>query len=201
MVLADLYALIRSETGRDTSGSIDNTTHLNPWLEIEYHKVRRMLVAAFPELFLVTSPTTILTSTQLVPKLANFGGLERVERLEGSTWVSVPQGEQFQPELTPYLSWREEGAFYVIQPAASAPGSYRLVYKSSPPCFPASDIPAGFIDVVVQRVIAKVQRRTGGDDAPHLKEADATWKSMVRALKAARRGSSPEPGFVSVYGD
>lgn len=198
MTLNELYAAVRAETAHDSDVAIDNEIHLNPWLRLEYLKLRRKLTARFPSLFLTTSDVVTLSgTTQAVPKPANFERLERLEKLSGTEWLPVMGSPSFMPEQACHLGFREEGASLVVGPQAEAPGQYRMVYVTGPGCFPAADIPYGFEDVIIQNVIAKVQNRTGGDPAPHLKQAQDTWKEMARAL-AGRMGPAPQPGFVEV---
>lgn len=201
MTLAEFYAAVRFETAHDDDQQISDEDHLLPAANTEYRKLRRKLTARFPELFFATSDTTTLSgSSQNIAKPGNFERLERLERLDGSNWVPVPRAQAWDPERTPYLSFREHGANLVVGPVSVAPGQYRLVFITAPGCFPAADIPAGFMDVIIQKVCAKVQIRTGGDPAPHLREAEKTEKEMFRAL-ANRMGPAPTPGFQSVYGD
>lgn len=204
MDIDDIYALIRSETDNDDDEQVTDT-QLGVWLTVEYKKVRRKLSARFPSLFTKTSDPIVVTAQTLTKptdfeKLGTYG---RIERQEGTSWVTIPHASPVNPEGDGYIGHMEQGAAFHLTPASSAPGTYRFVYISSPSsCFPAADIPMGFEDVIIQKVIAKVQRRIGGDPEPHLEEAKETFDETAAALKAGPRlGNAPEPGFVAVNDD
>jgi hypothetical protein len=202
MNLADLRLAVRSETGSEEDDQLpDDQMAIRFW--ISYGQLRRKLTARFPELFIVTDDTQTLTgASDSLTKPTGFGGLERIEKLCGTKWITVPHAPAMDPHVACYLGFREEGAeFKLSGPNDSVPGDYRIVYKTAPAtCFPAGDVPRGFEDIIIQEVTAWAQRRLGGDPQPHLDLAAKIYKEQARALVIARHAAAPLPGFTPGYG-
>lgn len=200
MNLADLRAAVRAETDNDEDTQITDA-QLNTWFWVEYGKVRRRLSARFPELFTVTSDDIVVLSGQSrITKPLNLERLIRIERCYEDRWEAVPHANKVNPHLDTYLGYREHDDYFWLTPADSAPGTYRLIFVTEPEtCFPAGDIPRGFEDVIIQKVVAKAQIRIGGDPSPHITEADTTFRQLAKAL-TPRKSNAPEPGFVQGFG-
>lgn len=202
MTLTELKNDIRNRTAHDGDQQVVDVDHLEPWIHLEYRKLYRKLVRRFPERYIVTSSSTTLSgSTQTIARPAAVGRLLRVERSDLGTWIGVPRSSSFLPELDQYLGFREEGANYVISPLVEAPGTYRLVYVPKPSAaYVEADIPDGFEEVIIERVVAHVVSRTSEDDAQvHRDLAQECWDEACAALAPTTEG--PEPGFVSLQGD
>lgn len=201
LLLDDLRDLVRSETGNDEDTQITDT-QIGTWFWLAYGQLQRELSASFPDLYEKTSgETTLVNGNGTLNKPSDYSKLVRIEVKIGEVWQVVPHASKANPQLDGYVGFEEQGAAFQITPSAGCAGTYRIIYVFVPSeTFPADDIPRGFEDVLIQRVIAKAQIRIGGDPVPHNAEADRVYKRMTKALKTGRRGVGPEPGLITGYG-
>jgi hypothetical protein len=205
MTLAEMILEIRELTDHDSDTQFDST-RLTAFLTRKAGDLFRRLSRAFPELYETTTGGTALSpSVTSITKPATFGSIIRVEmQVPGSAvWSGIMKASQ-NPENDGFIGWRETGTAIVFTPAAALAGTARLVYRRAPTNVAAytyveADILPGFENVLIEYGKGYVLTRTKKDDGTD-ERAEALYKEVRRGY-LARAGSSPEPGFTSVYGD
>lgn len=222
MLVSAAITHIRNRTGHDVDGQVNDTTMLLPWIEQEARRLRRRLSQAVPEPFITVSGIITVALGEVIELAADvnpeFERLWSVEKRVSGSNASSTSGENAWSELpvyvegSPFLGYREEGAYMRFYPESLAAGDYRVKYigglqpaalttgsnLNGTPSGTVVGLPLGLEDVVIERVCALVSTRVPGDDpAPHYAEADRIWKEQLPSLKK-RYGRSVKQGFRSV---
>lgn len=221
MLVSAAITHIRNRTGHDVDGQVNDSTMLLPWVEQEARRVRRELSLKVPQPFTKLSPIITVLSGEVIELTSVSDQFERLVQVDkrtsgnvasstlpGNTWCELPVYE----DNSPWLGYREEGAYMRFYPESLAPGSYRVRYivgldpaaftvntnLNGTPSESVVGLPQGMEEVVIERVCAIVATRVPGDDpGPHRAEAERIWSAELSAFRR-RYGSSPKPGFKRV---
>jgi len=209
VLIADMIAEVRGRTDHIGDTQVDDAL-MTTFITRKASDLFRRLSRAFPELYETTTGGTALSpSVSTIAKPATFGTIIRVEmQAQGTTlWNGIPKASQ-NPENDAFVGWRETGAAIVFTPAAGLSGTARLVYRRAPSnaatyVYAEADFLPGFENVLIEQLVDYVMEVTKKDQrtAAEKKEAIDEIYRECRRPYLARAGSSPEPGFVSVYGD
>jgi len=186
MTLEELRIAIRAETDHDGDTQVTDA-QLNERINTDYQNLRRKLLQVAPSLYATEDEEQTLASGEST--LAMPLGFERLVRLEKKVngfWLPV----EVSDELTPHygaLNVREEDGVLKLAPAASAAGTWRIVYVPKPDGLvddeDEAEIPEGLEDILVQLGAAFVRRRLEEDPMPHLMMAKEVWNEQRSALR------------------
>ena len=149
----------------------------------EYRRLRRRLSAEFPTLYeKLSTPTTLTTATSFA-KPTDCETIRVMEKQSGAYWTSVPVAPSLNRDEIGCLAFYEEGANVVIVPTASAPGTYRMFYISTPAAtITTYDVPDGVEGIIIEEVSAWARQRHEEDPSYHKAAAKQIWDDQYMAL-------------------
>lgn len=191
--LVDVIADIRAAVDREGTDVQITDAQLTAWVNTEYQAVRRRLAGMFPSLYEVVSADVVVAAGVATfdiagapLSLANVGKLGSVQRKESASYITLRYAHDYDPELSPYLCWRQRGATAVdIFPVLSAPGTYRVRYMSKPAVLSGSgavDLPDGGERVLVEAVAVRCRVKWEEDPSAHAASRAGAWAELVAGL-------------------
>lgn len=188
---------IRASTDHDDDTQVTDA-QLDVWLEQEHKAFRRQLAMVAPTLYATTDDEQELESDdELLTKPVNFEQLIRIEKKYGTEWYPVEASDDLSPHIGG-LTFREEGDFFKLAPAALVAGTYRIVHSFAPDDLDDDsdtlEVPPGCEDIILERVCARVRERLDSDPTPHLQRAKRLWDEQ-RPIIRRRHGKHAKPGL------
>lgn len=198
MTRDEAVTYVRSKLAQDASTQT-TVAQLQLFLQQKYYQLRRLLAEVAPSLYLTTTATQVLSSSDpAFDSPADMIRPFRLERQDGSTWLPVEPGDGLNTDLGD-RAWLEQGATLVVSPASSAAGTYRLVYCPEPSVTGdyLVQVPKGLEDIVTHWVAAEARNRQDEQYDFHMAAADAIWRAHKGPLMK-RYGQHPVSGLKRV---
>ncbi len=201
MTVTQAYAAVRASALHDIDTQ-DTDAQLLVKITQEYQRLRRWLCTFVPNLYETSATITVAAGASSIAKtgLTNFERLRRVERQQGSasgTYYPISIADTLNANQARTLCAYEQGAYILLAPTSSAPGTYRVTFVTGTGTVAAGttlDVPDGLEDVIVERCAAWVRQRHDEDPSYHIRAADEILKEQ-RQLLRGRYGTHAVPGL------
>jgi hypothetical protein len=204
MLMSEIITKVRTATLHDDDEQFTSAQLRDDCLALEYRRLLTWICVYVPSLReAVVSGIVVSGGAGVIPKssLPLFERLRRIEKSDGSTYWSIDVADGLDADNPRYASVRENATQLVLEPAAHADGTYKVVYLTGAPASIVDgttiDLPDLLIPVLVHRGAMWVCARHTGDRErlPYHTEQAKQLMLEAHTLLVQRYGDHGESGL------